>query len=281
MARALPPQSRTVEGVAEHGGVADAVEGPGDPAGQPRAPGRPRSAGGTSSRMAATASVAEASTKWVAPNCRASSSLAATVSTATIRLAPAMRSPWITLRPTPPTPKTAAVSPACDLGPVQHRAHPGQHAAADQAGRGQGDVLGDLARPGPPGRSSDSENTEVAGEVRGRLALEGEGRRDVPERSWHQVGWPVLQARQVAAAGQGGDDHVVARLHRRHLGAHGLDDAGPLVAEHGRCLQRDGAVDHRQVGVAHPGAPDAHLHLVGPGSPHLELVGDLDASSPV
>ena len=47
----------------------------------------------------------------MAPNCRASGSLAATVSTATIRVAPAMRSPWITLSPTPPTPKTAAVSP--------------------------------------------------------------------------------------------------------------------------------------------------------------------------
>ncbi len=28
-----------------------------------------------------------------------------------MRLAPASRRPWITLRPTPPTPKTAAVSP--------------------------------------------------------------------------------------------------------------------------------------------------------------------------
>ena len=65
--------------------------------------------------MAATASVAEASTKWVAPNWRASASFEARVSTATIRLAPAMRRPWITLRPTPPTPKTAAVSPAWTL----------------------------------------------------------------------------------------------------------------------------------------------------------------------
>ena len=32
-----------------------------------------------------------------------------------IRLAPAIRSPWITLSPTPPTPKTAAVCPAWTL----------------------------------------------------------------------------------------------------------------------------------------------------------------------
>ena len=37
------------------------------------------------------------------------------MSTAMIRLAPASRRPWITLRPTPPTPKTADVSPACTL----------------------------------------------------------------------------------------------------------------------------------------------------------------------
>ena len=71
--------------------------------------------GGTSSRMAATASVDEASTKWVAPNWRARPSLEASVSTAMMRLAPASRSPWITLRPTPPTPNTAAVSPAWTL----------------------------------------------------------------------------------------------------------------------------------------------------------------------
>ena len=65
--------------------------------------------------MAATASVSEASTKWVAPNWRARPSLEARVSTAMIRLAPARRRPWITLRPTPPTPNTAAVSPAWTL----------------------------------------------------------------------------------------------------------------------------------------------------------------------
>ena len=61
------------------------------------------------------ASVCDASTKWVAPNCRASASLDARVSTAMMRLAPASRSPWMTLRPTPPTPNTAAVSPARTL----------------------------------------------------------------------------------------------------------------------------------------------------------------------
>ncbi len=79
----------------------------------PSAPATRSGPGGTSSRIAATGSVAEASTKWVAPNWRASASFDARVSTAMIRLAPVRRRPWITLSPTPPTPKTAAVSPGC------------------------------------------------------------------------------------------------------------------------------------------------------------------------
>ena len=47
----------------------------------------------------------------VAPNCFAISSLESTMSTATTRLAPAIRAPWITLSPTPPHPITATVSP--------------------------------------------------------------------------------------------------------------------------------------------------------------------------
>ena len=49
--------------------------------------------------------------KSVAPNWRARVSLDASMSTPMIRVAPAISSPWITLRPMPPTPKTTAVSP--------------------------------------------------------------------------------------------------------------------------------------------------------------------------
>ena len=65
--------------------------------------------------ISSTASAWVASTKWVAPNCRARASFEATVSTATMRLAADRRSAWITLSPTPPTPNTAEVSPGATL----------------------------------------------------------------------------------------------------------------------------------------------------------------------
>ncbi len=68
---------------------------------------------GTMLRICCAASAVVASTKSVAPNFLASCSLSATVSTAMIRLAFDSLRPWITFRPTPPTPNTAAVSPGC------------------------------------------------------------------------------------------------------------------------------------------------------------------------
>lgn len=60
-------------------------------------------------RMSLTVSVEVR--KCVAPNWRATSSLAGLESTATIFRAPAIRAPWMTLRPMPPVPITRTVSP--------------------------------------------------------------------------------------------------------------------------------------------------------------------------
>ena len=60
----------------------------------------------------ATPSPSEALTVSVAPNERARSSLASTMSTAMMRAAPAMRAPWTAERPTPPHPMTATLDPA-------------------------------------------------------------------------------------------------------------------------------------------------------------------------
>src|SRR5580698_385851 len=111
MARALPPQSSTSRALRSTAGWPTQSKDQLTPPVHPRAPLTLSGPGGTISRMAATESVDEASTKWVAPNWRASASLEARVSTAMIRLAPASRRRWITLSPTPPTPKTAEVSP--------------------------------------------------------------------------------------------------------------------------------------------------------------------------
>ena len=59
----------------------------------------------------ATGSPSSALTRSVAPNCSAMSSFDWNMSMAMIRSAPAILAPWITLRPTPPQPMTATVSP--------------------------------------------------------------------------------------------------------------------------------------------------------------------------
>src|SRR5262249_51454126 len=51
----------------------------------------------------------------VAPNFLASSSFASLVSIATMRSAPAIAQPWITLSPTPPAPHTPHVDPGTTL----------------------------------------------------------------------------------------------------------------------------------------------------------------------
>ena len=61
--------------------------------------------------MAATGSVSLEFTTAVAPNCRAASSLRASMSTAITTAAPASRAPAIAAQPTPPQPNTATLSP--------------------------------------------------------------------------------------------------------------------------------------------------------------------------
>ncbi len=81
--------------------------------------------------------------KSVAPKLRDMLSFAAEVSMAMIRPAPAMAAPLIAARPTPPQPITATVSPGRTLAGVDHRAHAGGHAAADQGGAVERHVLAD------------------------------------------------------------------------------------------------------------------------------------------
>ena len=54
-------------------------------------------------------------TKWVIPNFLPHSSRAGLMSTPTIMLAPAIRAPWSTLSPIPPSPKTMTLSPTWTL----------------------------------------------------------------------------------------------------------------------------------------------------------------------
>ena len=149
--------------------------------------------------MAATASVDEASTKWVAPNWRARPSLEARVSTAMIRLAPASRRPWITLSPTPPTPNTAAVSPACTLARLSTEPTPVRTPHPMRQAEVMGTSL-EILTAWTSFTMVDSANTEVPAKFEAGSPLKVKGWDTLPRVLTHQVGWPVLQARQVAAA---------------------------------------------------------------------------------
>jgi hypothetical protein len=84
----------------------------------------------------------------------------------------------------------------------------------------------------------------------------------------------------LAASAESGEasNHVVARSQGRHVGAHRLHDAGALVAENDRAVQREPAhaVDDVQVRVANTGrrGPDEHLT-----APRLVDLDRLDGQS--
>src|SRR4029453_11046493 len=71
------------------------------------------------------------------------------------------------------------------------------------------------------------------------------------------------------------EDDVIARLHAGNAGAHFLDDARRLVAEHHRQRQRPVAVHAVPVAVANAGRLDGHPGLAGPG-PLLLDIDDLE-----
>ena len=248
---AAPVQA--VERAAQDGGVAHAVEGPGDPAEGER--GRRRRTPGW--QGPARARPPRRRRRWRRRSAwprtaGPASSLAATVSTATIRVAPAMRSPWITLRPTPPTPKTAAVSPGRTLARFSTAPTPVSTPQPIRQAEDSGISLG-MRTACTSLTTVSSEKTEAAAKLEAGSPLKVNGCRDVPERALAPGRMAGAAGPAGATAGQGGDHHVVARLDGPHRVTHRLDDTGALVAEHGRRGERDGPVDDREVRVAHPG----------------------------
>ena len=67
---------------------------------------------------------------------------------------------------------------------------------------------------------------------------------------------------------------MVARLDRRHLGPDRLDNAGALVPEHDRPVERKASdpIDDMQIAVAHAGRDGAHQHLARPRLVDLDLL---------
>ena len=64
---------------------------------------------------------------------------------------------------------------------------------------------------------------------------------------------------------------MVADGERRDALSHCLDDARPLVAEHGRRRPHPLALDRVQIGAADPDRGHADEHLTGPGLLQVEL----------
>ena len=79
------------------------------------------------------------------------------MSIAMIRSAPLYFAPWITLRPTPPQPIDRDRVALADVGGVRRGAEAGEHAAADERGARERDVVVDLHRE-ISGHTSSSEN---------------------------------------------------------------------------------------------------------------------------
>lgn len=59
-----------------------------------------------------------------------------------------------------------------------------------------------------------------------------------------------------------------------HLGAHRLDHAGALVAQHDRPRIGERTLDHLQIGVAEPARVQADQHVVGAEGPERHALDD-------
>ncbi len=153
------------------------------------------------------------------------------MSTATIRVAPAMRSPWITFSPTPPTPNTAAVSPGRALArfntaptPVS-TPHPMRHAEDSGTSFGIRTAWTSLT-------TVTSEKTEAAAKFDAGSPLYVNGVEIFPNVLLHHVGCPVLHARHAPQLASVAITTWSPGFTDRTCVADRLDDAGPLVAEH-------------------------------------------------
>jgi len=113
-----------------------------------------------------------------------------------MRVAPAIRSPWMTFNPTPPTPNTAAVSP----GRTRARLRTAPTPVSTPHPMRQAEVRGTSAGMRTACTSwttVTSVKTEAAAKLWVGVPLRVNGVPTWPRDRRHQVGWPVLQARQV------------------------------------------------------------------------------------
>src|SRR5207248_641449 len=165
--------------------------------------------------------------------------------------------------------------PGLEPRAAQRRADTGQDAAADERGAVERDLRIDahdrvLVQQHLLGIARDAD------ELTERRAVLRQPRR---RRLWPRddaAGAQSGVARQAlraaaAKAGEAGND-MIARPHGRHVGADRLDDAGALMSEHDRPVEREAAdaVDDMQIAVADAGRDGAHEHLAPQRLVHID-----------
>jgi hypothetical protein len=181
--------------------------------------------------------------------------------------APADRAAVTTDRPTPPSPIARA-----DVGGVHDRADAGEHRAAEQRGllqrrRGRQRDDGRLGDDDLLGERAEAERHVQRRAVRGRPALGGGRAAGLAEPRLAVGAEPALPAGRRPV-----EDDVVADGHpvdsRTDLGHH----PGGLVPQDQRERRGQGAVRHRQVGVAHARGADPDADLAGAGRREFDVL---------
>ena len=188
-----------------------------------------------------------------------------------IVVAPAAWAAITALSPTAPAPVTAKLAPAPTSSARQHRAGAGLDAAAQRAEQLQRRVVADLdgvdlvgdgvGGEGGLGEEPVAQRCAAIGQRQGVGAVGAlAGEVDVVEVGAARRG--AVEAGSALPARQEAQRDVVAGRDLGDAAAHGLDDAGALVAEHDRQRHRVHLVPDDEVGVAEPGGDDADHDLV-------------------
>ena len=182
---------------------------------------------------------------------------------AMIGTASASAAPWITLRPMPPTPMTSTLWPWVTLARLNTAPTPVMtpQPSSDATSKGTSLLIGTAWRAFT---TVCSVNAPMLANWKHLAVALTERRRHLADRLRGSA-WACRcrrpRRRRSSTASRSRRDRRCSRPVTS--GPTSLDDARALVAEHHRRRERDGAVDHAHVAVAHAGGLDLDPHLVG------------------
>ena len=178
-------------------------------------------------------------------------------------------------------PTMATLSPAFTCAVLTHRAHAGEHGAAEQRRFVEGERLVDLhQRPlGDDGGLRKRRDADVMVDRPAALVNAARAREQ-------RAGAVRRRTRLAQRRPPGGARNAVAAARHEHqhdmIARHDRGDAGPDLAHDARCFMpqrhrhhpRPVAVDHRQIGMAEPRRLDLHQHFARARRIELDLADD-------